>query len=118
MIEIIDTKTVNLGTISARHADIIISSGSEAYLFGVGGLPLTGDLQAILNAREAELWTVAQTSGKAVDLYEVTPKKAIKALALVMLDEINALRQAAVPPLAARTIQQLEAAVKAKLKNL
>lgn len=42
-----------------RHANIIISDNVTHYALGVGDLPLTGDLQPILDAREAELWQAA-----------------------------------------------------------
>jgi len=42
------------------YVSIIISDGATHYTLGVGGLPLVGDLQKILEAREAELWQVAQ----------------------------------------------------------
>lgn len=54
-----------------RHANIIISDNVTHYTLGVGDLPLTGDLQPILDAREAELWTVAQTKGKNLAIQEV-----------------------------------------------
>ncbi len=49
------------GTNTNRVTDIIISNGTNHYLLGVGGLPLLGDLQVILEAREVELWGVAVT---------------------------------------------------------
>lgn len=67
-IEILETRVVNdpAGQPTTHHADIIITSGPNSYLLGVGGLPLTGDLQAILDAREGELWTSAEAMGRAV----------------------------------------------------
>jgi hypothetical protein len=47
------------GANTSRHADIIISDGVTHYTLGVGDLPLVGDLQPILDARESELWGVA-----------------------------------------------------------
>lgn len=60
MIKILDIqfKTIRFENIS-RHADIIISDGTTHYYLNVGGLPLTGDLQPILETREVELWQVA-----------------------------------------------------------
>lgn len=46
-----------------RHANIIISDGTDHYALGVGGLSLEGDLQPILEAEEASLWTVAVAKG-------------------------------------------------------
>lgn len=120
-IEILEARTINdidTGQPGTRHADIIIASGGDSYLLGVGDLPLIGDLQAALDAREAELWQIAQAVGKEVDLYQVTPKRLLKAFALVMLDELNAVRQNPTAVLPARTANQLEAALKAKLKGM
>ena len=118
MIEIVEIRTVEDqdGLPYQRHADIIISQGSESYLWGVGGLPLEGDLQAALDAREAELWPAAQAGGRAADLYELTLKRVLKAFALVILDEINILRQRANLPV--RTAGQIDDAIKAKLKGM
>lgn len=111
-IEILEVK-LNQDT---RAVDIIITSGPNSYLWSVGGLPLTGDLQAILDAREAELFTQAQVGGRVVDLYEVTIKRVLKAFALVVMDEINILRiQAGLAP---RTAGQIDNALRAKLKGL
>lgn len=45
-----------------RHAEISITDGADTYLWNVGGLPLTGDLQQILDARETELWAAASAA--------------------------------------------------------
>lgn len=117
-IEIISTSSYTLQPTGEtfRHCEIIISDGTDTYRWGVGGLPMAGNLQTILNAREPELWAGAQAEGRPVDLYELTVKRVLRAFALVMLDEINILRvQAGLP---ARTAAQAEAALKAKLKTL
>lgn len=44
---------------NSRHTDIIISDGIAHYKLGRGGLPLTGDLQLVLEAEEVSLWQVA-----------------------------------------------------------
>ena len=118
-IEIIEISTFNdpdTGQPFSRHADVIITSGPNSYLFGIGGLPLTGNLQTILDSREAELFSAAQAGGRVVDLYEITVKRVLKSFALVMFDEINILRVQA--GLAARTAAQAEAALRAKLKGM
>lgn len=66
MINILSIQTIEVDDRQYRHADIIISDGESAFLWGVGGLPAEGDLQAILEAREAELWTAAQAAGRVV----------------------------------------------------
>lgn len=120
MIEILETRTVTDigGAELSRHVDIIITSGPNSYLYSVGGLPLTGNLQTVLDAREAELFAKAQAGGRVVDLYEISTKRALRAFALVMLDEINVLRQASLPPLPVRSASQIEGALKAKIKGL
>lgn len=119
MIEILETKIendINTGQPGQRSVEVIITSGPSSYLLSIGGLPLTGNLQTILDAREAELWTQAQAGGRVVDLYEITLKRSLRAFASVMLDEINILRvQAGLQP---RTAAQAEAALRAKLKGM
>lgn len=113
-IEIVSIQTIETLGVSSRHAEIIITGGGQSYLWSVGGLPLVGDLQAILEAREAELFSQAQTACRPVDLYELAVKKVLKAFALVVLDELNILRTRA--GLTARTAGQIDDAIKAKLK--
>lgn len=119
MIEIMETTTeYNLQTFqpSNRAAMVVITNTGQSFMLLVGNLPLAGDLQAALDARETELWAAAQESGEAVDLYSITPKRVLKAVALVILDEINILRQRA--GLALRTPGMIDDAVKAKLKGM
>lgn len=63
------------GNDEGRHTDIIISDGAfpdaTHYALGVGGLPLVGNLQVILDAREVELWTVAVAKDDQRDTSEV-----------------------------------------------
>lgn len=99
-----------------RAASVIASNGTLSFMLEVGNLPLTGNLQTILDARDAELFASAQARGQQVDLYEVTVKRVLRAFALVMLDEINIVRQGQSLP--ARTAAQAETALKAKLKSL
>lgn len=46
-----------------RTAYIVITDGNNAYFWSVGGLPETGDLQPMLDARETELFNAAQVNG-------------------------------------------------------
>lgn len=73
MIKIIDIQMqlTELGVNHSRVVDIIISNGTTHYHLGVGGLSLTGDLQKILNAREEELWRVAQEKDDQLDTQQV-----------------------------------------------
>lgn len=52
------------GQPSSRAAYIYITDGSTAYMFNRGGIALTGDLQTILNAEEADLWAWAVAGGQ------------------------------------------------------
>lgn len=117
-IEIIETQIVGdpfTNEPLSRAVNIVITSGSESYLYSVGGLPLTGSLQTVLDAQEADIFTLAQAGGEPVDLYELTVRKVLKAFALVTLDEINILRvQAGLTP---RTPAQAHAALKSKMKG-
>lgn len=86
-IKIIETQIVEIdGTPTFRHADITISDEVDTYLWGVGGLPLAGDLQTILDARFNELWTAASAVGDSVPA-EVTAKQEAKQF---MIDNPNA----------------------------
>lgn len=117
MIEIVDTEQIEQLDILIWSCWLEISQGPEAYM-----LPATapgelaeGDLQAYFDGREAELWAVAQEKQYPVDLFErVQVKRVLKAFALVVLDEINILRQRAGMP--ERTADQIITAIKAKLK--
>lgn len=115
-IEILDTEISKdfFGNDSGRTATISITSGGQSYLLYVGGLPLTGELLPGLEAREAELWQAASAGGQAFDVFELVERRVIKALALVVLDEINILR-AKHADLAPRSEGQIRGAIKTKL---
>jgi hypothetical protein len=99
-----------------RSVEIIITNGAESYLWSRGGLPAEGDLQTILEAEESRLWREAQAGGRAVDLYELALKRVLKAFALVVMDEINILRNRA--GLQPRNAGQIDDAIRAKLKEM
>lgn len=66
-IDIIETTEITEnGVIDSRNAIISITDTVDVYLWSVGGLPATGDLQVILDAREAELWAAASSAANAV----------------------------------------------------
>ena len=46
-----------------RYCEIVITDNSNNYQLGIGGLPLEGDLQPILDARHDELLDVAILKG-------------------------------------------------------
>lgn len=47
----------------SRGVKIYITNGTAAYIYGVGGLPLTGSLQTVLNGMETELYQEAAANG-------------------------------------------------------
>jgi hypothetical protein len=72
------------------------------------------DLQAYFDAREADLWGVAQTKQHPPNIYDRPPlRRVLKAFAAVVLDEINILRQQHLLP--DRTAEQLVTAIKSNL---
>ena len=117
-IEIVDKEFIEdleLG-ISYWASLLEITQLAEAFLLPANapGTLAEGDLQSHFDAKEAELFALAQEKGFAVDtLYERIPKRVMKAFALVILDEINILRDQ--HGLALRTEAQLRTAVKGKL---
>lgn len=48
----------------SRGVKIYITNGTAAYIYGVGGLPLTGSLQTVLNGMETEKFTEASAAGQ------------------------------------------------------
>lgn len=63
-IQILD---INLNEMGGQTAEILISDGANTYHWYVGGLPVEGDLQGILDGREAELWVAASAAGEQVN---------------------------------------------------
>lgn len=66
-IEIVNTATIE----DTRQVTIILTTNGSSYLWNVGGLPLEGDLQTILNAREAELLAAILAAGVVANVPEV-----------------------------------------------
>lgn len=119
MIEILDTITFSdpiTNEPMSRSVYIAITQAGQTLEWSVGGLPLVGNLQTILDARESELWRAAQERGKPHNLFSARQEKIIKAFALVVMDEINILRNAAA--LTPRNQTQIETAIRNKLKSL
>ncbi len=68
MIKIISTELVYDidKTQLCRYCEVVITDNSNNYQLGIGGLPLVGELQPILNARHDELLQVAFSKGTTV----------------------------------------------------
>lgn len=117
-IEIIDKELVEDDGEEFWAITIEIEDGIDTYLLAVGepGATAEGDLQPKLEARKDQLWATAQQKGIVPDVVFTGTRqdRVIKALALVILDEINILR--ALESIAPRTVEQLRGAIKAKLK--
>lgn len=118
-IEIID-KDLQNDPILIWAIIIEITDGIDIYVLPTteSGSVAESDLQAALDAREPELFLVAQQKAIAPDsvFTNTTAQRIVKAFALVVLDEINILRGvAALPP---RTTEQLRQAIKLKLQGL
>lgn len=117
MIEIVTAELMDRGDRTIWACWLQITQGPDSWLLPTtapGALALA-DLQAHFDAQEADLWRVAQEKRYPVDVWERIPlKRLLRAFALVVLDEINVLRQR--EGLAPRTAEQIVGAIKAKLK--
>jgi hypothetical protein len=113
-IEIIDAQPIDDGALWACWLEI--SGGGEAYLLPAtapGGLG-RGDLLAHFGADEAGLFATARAKNiNPDDIYNRLDRHILRAFALVVLDEINIIRDRA--GLSPRTAAQLRQAVKSKL---
>lgn len=119
-IEIVEIKTIQdeTGADVAQHAEIIILDSGTDYAWRVGGIPLDEpDVQSYLEARESRyLQAAIAAQAESPELYKnVTTWRILKAFALVVLDEINILRQSA--GLSQRSASQIENAIKTKLRQ-
>ena len=75
----------------------------------------SGELQAYFEVREVELWIVAQKKQYAPDVLRYIPKRRLlKAVALVLVDELNVLREE--QGMKELTEVKMIAAVKAKMR--
>ena len=118
VISILDSNTIlgPDGSPVIRTADIeIVNNGGTSYFLKVGNIPVAGGMQAHLNGRASELHTMAESLGVVLDVTEQVKERIVtKALVALILDEINTLRAAAVPPL---TPQYTLAQVRKKLRD-
>lgn len=118
MIEIISMKEIDFEDVPVWACWLEIHNGETSWMLPATAPGSLGksELQAHFDAQEQSLWQIAQAKQYPTDLYEyVPPKRVLKALALVIMDEINILRQAA--GLAERTPGQVRAALKSKLRD-
>lgn len=114
---ILDTKIINSidgGEPIARAVEIAISDGPDEYQWFVGGLPLVGDLQPLLDSNEATYLAAAKIVGRTFDVFG--ERRLLKAVALVIMDELNILRAQHGLPL--RNESQIRTAIKNKLRSL
>lgn len=117
-IQIVDAELIQDIDGTYWACELEITQGPESWM-----LPATApgtldavDLQAHFDAREAELWRVASAKQYTVDVWQRIPhKRLLRAFALVVLDEVNVLRERA--GLTPRTADQIVTAIKAKLRT-
>ena len=57
------------GNVLSRYCNVVISNEDIQFLLSVGNLPTEGDLQPVLDGREAELWATASQKGNDVPLH-------------------------------------------------
>lgn len=117
-IEIIDAmlQTDEESSIQFWFCWLEIVQNGDVYLLPVTALGslLEGELQAVFDAKETELFTLAQAKGDEPEkIYQRIDKRIVRAFALVTLDEVNIIRGELALPL--RTAEQLRNAVKGKL---
>jgi hypothetical protein len=124
-VEILEIRTVNneFGEPDSYVVEFEISNGQGAYLWRIGGIQLgTTKAQAAqyLQNHFDEIYEAAEKGNEPapdlVDNPHIEVRRVLKALALVMVDEINILR--AEHGLAPRTDQQAYNAVRAKYIKL
>jgi hypothetical protein len=134
IVAIIEVRTVDLGEDGVvQHAEIEVSENGNTYAWRRGGIAAALDrtaIQSLLDGEAGKLFEAAQAKAQSADVftnYQRLGLKLVVALALVVLDEINAIRsllrqlnpaQANNPLLQDRTLVQLKAAVKTKLHSL
>lgn len=118
MIEILDAELHTDLDTAYWSCWLEITQAAESWMLPTTapGTLTEGELQAHFDAREADLWRVAQVKQYTPDVFERVPlKRVLKAFALVVLDEVNILRAEA--GLSERTADQIVSAIKAKLRG-
>jgi hypothetical protein len=122
-IEIIHAERVVIGidgdsTLTLWHCELEITQSAQTFALPATapGNLLESDLQSRFEAKEDQLWILAQSKQYPTNLYERLPsRRVLKAFVLVVLDEINILRQQHSLP--DRTESQIIEAIKIKLRN-
>ena len=74
---------------TSKTVQIIITNAGQSYTWYVGGLPLTGDLQPILDARFDELWRAASERAIPVPTSEIFQVPIIAPDFIVQTPKIN-----------------------------
>lgn len=73
IIKVVTVDDFETGEPMSRTATFIINSqGGPWYAWSRGGLPLTGNVQSLLDAEEAQLYTQASTGGQLATTYEIS----------------------------------------------
>lgn len=122
-IEILNTQTIEFEGSFSRYCQIIITSGGDSYLWSVGGLPEAGDLQTVLEGREAELLAAAQAAGVVANVGEVAERRDFAGLEADITGELAWITTAiaeidtGLGAVGAATLAQLGVIVKGLLQN-
>lgn len=117
-VEIISAELKTAEGITFWHCNLEVTNTGTTYALPATapGTLTEGQLQAHFDADETNLWGIASTKQYPADIYEnVASERILKAFALVVLDEINILRNR--EGLALRTASQIKTAIKNKLRT-
>lgn len=116
-IEIISTKKKAIENLTVWVCNLDISQLGQTYSLPVvaPGSLAKGELQNHFDAIEARLWTIAETKAVMPDIFDLSLERVLKALALVVIDEINILRTS--HGLSVRDESQIVGAIKNKLQS-
>jgi len=117
-IEIIETEQYTEEGRRRWRVELEITQGGQTWALPATapGELLKSELLVYFGAREGKLWRIADQKKYPPDVFDrIRERQLLKAFALVVLDEINILRQAA--GLQPREASQIVTAIKAKLRN-
>lgn len=122
-IEILNTQAIEHEGVTTRYCQIIITSNGNSYLWTVGGLPAAGNLQTILEDREAELLAAAIAAGVVANVAEVAERRDFAGLEADITGELAWITTAiaeidtGLGVVDAATLAQLRVIVKGLLQN-
>jgi hypothetical protein len=96
--------------------DVEARDNGNAYAFTVAGIPISANIQNVLNNRKDDIFAAAQALGQPVDVLKIaTPREQQVAVVESLVIELNVIRAALVPPLPAITGAQFRLRIKDRL---